>query len=381
MVQRIARCLCPLILLATMAEGDTGTAPPDTSALGVPLLSFSVEEQASPSGKFLALRWELEVRDGEGRPGSRVPIALSVLRGKREEAEALLSVPTDSLGHVDGMVGIALKPGRGAFALTASCESLRVEARLDLKAIGSGKSVWVVPPDQRGPSVWYLFEGKDPRREERQRAVLAALSEVPRSWRSKGEMLKQLNGFTGSYARMTREEVRGAAQEVISASGGEFDFLTADLIEALVEVESRRNPFDIGSHGEIGLGQVLPETAERFAGLSTVPSRQLITLLHRRQITVEQFYKDVFSDERADGYKNLFASLSYLKYLNTLFGGNKLATLAAYNCGEGRVSRAWSRKGVFVPGRLPRYTRNHYLPLFKSHEKAIAEAEAQSHPN
>jgi len=361
-----------------MAEGNAGAAPPDTSALGVPLLSFSVEEQASPSGKFLALHWELEVRDGEGRPGSRVPIALSVLRGKRAEAEELFSVPTDSLGHVDGMVGIALQPGRGAFALTACCESLRVEAKLDLKAIGSGKSVWVVPPDQRGPSVWYLFEGKDPRREERQRAVLAALSKAPRSWRSKGEMLKQLNGFTGSYARMTREEVRGAAQEVISASGGQFDFLTPDLIEALVEVESRRNPFDIGSHGEIGLGQVLPETAERFAGLSTVPSRQLITLLHRRQITVEQFYKDVFSDERSDGYKNLFASLSYLKYLHTLFGGNRMAALAAYNCGEGRVLRAVSHQGKFSLAHLPRYTRNHYLPLFLHHEKTIAENQTQS---
>ena len=276
------------------------------------------------------------------------------------------------------MVGILLKAGRKDFKLTAYCESLRVETRLDLKTMGPGNAVWVVPPDQRGPSTWFLFEGKDPKREERQKAVLGALSEAPRTWHSQNEMLRVLNAFSGEHARMTPEEVRAAAQEVIASSGGEFDFLSPDMVQALVELESRRNPFDVGTHGEVGLGQVLPETAERFAGLSTVPSRQLITLLHRRQISVEQFYRDILSDERADGYKNLYASLSYLKYLHGLFGGNRMAALAAYNCGEGRVLRACTRQGKLSPGSLPRYTRNYYLPLFLHHEKTITQNPARA---
>ena len=360
------------------ASGLEAPASSDTVSLGVPVLCLSVDERATRSDKFLGLTYEALMVDGKGQPASGVPVMLILNRGKKKEADTLFSPLTDSLGKIKGVVGILLKAGRKDFTLTAYCESLKVETSLDLKTVGPGNAVWVVPPDQRGPSAWFLFEGKDPKREERQKAVLAALSEAPRTWRSQNEMLRVLNAFSGSHARMTREEVRAAAQEVIDSSGGEFDFLTPNMIEALVELESRRNPFDVGSHGEVGLGQILPETAERFAGLSTVPSRQLITLLHRRQISVEQFYRDILSDERADGYKNLYASLSYLKYLHGLFGGNRMAALAAYNCGEGRVLRACTRQGKLSPGSLPRYTRNHYLPLFLRHEKTIAQNQARA---
>lgn len=381
MVLKMVITLLLVSLWFGMAQGLEAPAFPDTTALGVPVLCFSVEEHATRSGRFLGLAYDILVLDRAGRPASRVPVAFLLGRGKKVPKDTLYAPVTDSLGRAKGVLGISLKGGRKDFVLSAYCESLRVEASLDLKALGSGPMAWVVPPDQRGPSAWYLFDGKDPRREERQRAVLAALTEAPRAWGSKSQMLRVLNEFTGQHARMTREEVRTAAQEVISASGGEFDFLTADMVQALVELESRRNPFGVGTRGEVGLGQILPETAERFAGLATVPSRQLITLLHHRKITVEKFYHDVFSDERADAYKNLYASLSYLKYLHGLFGGNKMAALAAYNCGEGRVLRACSRSGRFTPSRLPGYTRNRYLPLFLRHEKTIAEAKTKTQEN
>jgi hypothetical protein len=378
MIPRIVVTLFLIFLWFGMAAGLETPALPDTAALGVPVLSFSVEERATRSERFLGLSYDILVLDRAGRPASGIPVALLLGRGKKAPKDTLYAPVTDSLGQAKGVLGISLKGGRKDFVLSAYCESLRVEASLDLKALVSGPMAWVVPPDQRGPSGWYLFEGKDPKREERQKALLAALSEAPRTWRSKNEMLRVLNAFSGEHARMTSEEVRAAAQEVIASSGGEFDFLAPNMIEALVELESRRNPYDVGSHGEVGLGQVLPETAERFAGLSTVPSRQLITLLHRRQISVEQFYRDILSDERADGYKNLYASLSYLKYLHGLFGGNRMAALAAYNCGEGRVLRACTRQGKLSPGSLPRYTRNHYLPLFLRHEKTIAQNQARA---
>jgi hypothetical protein len=378
MVQKMIPYFFLAALTVGRASGLEAPASSDTAALGVPVLSLSVDERATRSDKFLGLTYEALMVDGKGQPASGVPVTLILSRGKNKEADTLFSPLTDSLGKIKGVVGILLKAGRKDFKLTAYCETLKVETSLDLKTVGPGNAVWVVPPDQRGPSTWYLFEGKDPKREERQKAVLAALSEAPRTWRSKNEMLRVLNAFSGEHARMTSEEVRAAAQEVIASSGGEFDFLTPNMVQALVELESRRNPYDVGSHGEVGLGQVLPETAERFAGLSTVPSRQLITLLHRRQISVEQFYRDILSDERADGYKNLYASLSYLKYLHGLFGGNRMAALAAYNCGEGRVLRACTRQGKLSPGSLPRYTRNHYLPLFLRHEKTITQNQARA---
>jgi hypothetical protein len=361
-----------------VAQAQVPLAPTDTSGSDVPVLFLSVGERATRNGRFVNLSFEIWARDGKGDPGRGIPVTLAVKRDKRKGPDPLFSMVTDSLGRAEGIAGVPLKMGQRAFELTASCKPLRVESSLSLKAMGSGRDVWVVPQDQKGPSAWYLFMGRDPRQEERQKTILAALPKAPRSWRSKKEMLRQLNEFTASYARMSPDEVREAAREVIASSGGEFDFLTPDMIEALVEVESRGNPYDIGTRGEIGLGQILPETAERFAGLSTVPSRQLVTLLLRHKITLEKFYNEVFSDERSDGYKNLFASLSYLRHLNTLFRGNKLAALAAYNCGEGRVLRAYSSRGKLIPGRLPRYTRNQYLPRFISHEKAIAEAKSQS---
>ena len=378
MVQKMIRYFFLTALAVGRASGLEAPASSNTTALGVPVLSLSVDERATRSEMFLGLSYQALVLDGKGQPASGVPVTLILNRGKKKEADTLFSPLTDSLGEIKGVVGILLKAGRKEFKLTVYCESLKVETSLDLKTVGPGNAVWVVPPDLRGPSAWYLFNGKDPKREKRQVAVLTALSEVPPSWRSKNEMLRVLNAFSGEHARMTREEVRAAAQEVISSSGREFDFLSPDMVQALVEVESQRNPFAVGAHGEVGLGQILPETAERYAGLSTVPSRQLITLLHRRKISVEQFYRDILSDERADGYKNLYASLSYLKYLHGLFGGNRMAALAAYNCGEGRVLRACTRQGKLSPGSLPLSTRNRYLPLFLRHEKTIAQSQAQA---
>ena len=77
--------------------------------------------------------------------------------------------------------------------------------------------------------------------------------------------------------------------------------------------------------------------------------------------------RDWYRDERRDIVKATHAACQYLKDLNNLFD-NWYLTLAAYNCGEGRVLRAsklhqtydfWQLKS------LPRETRN-YIPYFLS---------------
>ena len=77
--------------------------------------------------------------------------------------------------------------------------------------------------------------------------------------------------------------------------------------------------------------------------------------------------RDWYIDERRDPVKATHAACLYLKDLNNLFD-NWYLTLAAYNCGEGRVLRAsklhqtydfWQLKS------LPRETRN-YIPYFLS---------------
>jgi len=156
---RIVVTLFLLSLWFGMAAGLETPALPDTTSFGVPILSFSVEEHATRSERFLGLAYDILVLDRAGRPASGVPVAFLLGRGKKAPKDTLYAPVTDSLGQAKGVLGISLKGGRKDFVLSAYCESLRVEASLDLKALGSGPRAWVVPPDQWGPSAWYLFVG------------------------------------------------------------------------------------------------------------------------------------------------------------------------------------------------------------------------------
>lgn len=108
----------------------------------------------------------------------------------------------------------------------------------------------------------------------------------------------------------------------------------------LAEAESSMNPSARSPVGAKGLFQFMPETA-RGLGLSTF-----------------------LPDERSDPDKSARAAARYLRGLHTKFGEWPLA-LAAYNAGEGRVSRllAARRATTFaaIAGALPAETRM-YVP-------------------
>jgi membrane-bound lytic murein transglycosylase D len=76
--------------------------------------------------------------------------------------------------------------------------------------------------------------------------------------------------------------------------------------------------------------------------------------------------QDFWVDERSDTEKSTRAAAQYLKYLHGRFGDWNLA-LAAYNAGEGNVTKAMKRAGtndfwkLAERGALPRETRN-YVP-------------------
>ena len=77
--------------------------------------------------------------------------------------------------------------------------------------------------------------------------------------------------------------------------------------------------------------------------------------------------RDWYRDERRDPVKATHAACKYLKDLYTLFD-NWYLTLAAYNCGEGRVLRASKLHQTYdfwQMHSLPRETRN-YIPYFLS---------------
>lgn len=106
------------------------------------------------------------------------------------------------------------------------------------------------------------------------------------------------------------------------------------------EAESTFNPAARSPAGAVGLYQFMPATARQF-GLSLAPE-----------------------DERLDALKNARAAAQYLRRLHERFGNWPLA-FAAYNCGEGRVSKTLrDRNGQTfddIHDKLPAETRM-YVP-------------------
>ncbi len=108
----------------------------------------------------------------------------------------------------------------------------------------------------------------------------------------------------------------------------------------LAEAESSLNPAARSPVGAMGLFQFMPDTAKGM-GLSTF-----------------------LPDERTDPDKSARAAARYLRTLHGRFGNWALA-FAAYNCGEGRVSRTLARQGgktfTAIADALPAETRM-YVP-------------------
>ena len=86
--------------------------------------------------------------------------------------------------------------------------------------------------------------------------------------------------------------------------------LPPQLIHSVIQVESNYDPYAVSPKGAQGLMQLIPSTARRF-GVS-----------------------DAF-----DPVDNIQGGARYLKYLLELYKGDDALALAAYNAGEGAVSR------------------------------------------
>jgi len=121
-------------------------------------------------------------------------------------------------------------------------------------------------------------------------------------------------------------------------------------------VESAFDPFAESSGGAAGLWQFMPATGKRF-----------------------QLEQNWWYDGRRDVLASTNAALDYLEYLNRLFDGDWLHTLAAYNSGEGRVlaaiknNRLEGRPTDFWSLSLPLETQG-YVP------KLLALSAIMQHP-
>lgn len=110
--------------------------------------------------------------------------------------------------------------------------------------------------------------------------------------------------------------------------------LDASLLHAIITVESGYNPQAKSPAGAIGLMQLMPETAARYA------------------------VKDIW-----DPLQNLQGGARYLRFLLGMFKNDLELVLAAYNAGEGAVMQAgnkippFAETRAYVPSVLTHYER------------------------
>jgi soluble lytic murein transglycosylase-like protein len=103
--------------------------------------------------------------------------------------------------------------------------------------------------------------------------------------------------------------LKAAIDELIDALAESYE-LDPLLVRSVIKVESDYDPYAVSPKGAKGLMQLIPTTARRFGASNSFDIRQ-----------------------------NVEAGIRYLKYLTTLFDGDQRLAIAAYNAGEGAVTR------------------------------------------
>lgn len=105
-------------------------------------------------------------------------------------------------------------------------------------------------------------------------------------------------------------ELRDSGIDVFIEDAAKRHQIDPALVHSVIQVESNYDPFAISSKGAQGIMQLMPGTARRFA------------------------VNNAFSPA-----ENIEGGVRYLKYLLTLYKGNRELAIAAYNAGEGSITR------------------------------------------
>ena len=121
-----------------------------------------------------------------------------------------------------------------------------------------------------------------------------------------------VRGATTSTVRATRgvEGVRGSQWDDVIDHHAREQGVRADLVRAVIQVESAFNPRARSHKGAMGLMQLMPDTA--------------------RELGVRNPY---------DPLENIRGGVQYLRGLLDRFDGNEELALAAYNAGPGAVTK------------------------------------------
>lgn len=127
------------------------------------------------------------------------------------------------------------------------------------------------------------------------------------------------------------------------------------MVAAVIRVESKFKEENVSHVGAMGLMQLMPKTAEWIAKESGIPYRGI--------------------EDLSDPETNIQMGTWYLAWLSREFKGNWVTTIAAYNAGQGRVSK-WLYQEHSWDGRLETAdqitvgeTRHYVQRVFYSYDK------------
>jgi soluble lytic murein transglycosylase-like protein len=113
---------------------------------------------------------------------------------------------------------------------------------------------------------------------------------------------------SGNRKAESAGELRGMVNTAVDEVAGRYG-VDPLLVHSVIRVESNYNPVAVSPKGAEGLMQLIPSTARRFGAVNSFNIQE-----------------------------NIEAGVKYLKYLQGLFGDDRLA-VAAYNAGESAVQR------------------------------------------
>lgn len=119
-------------------------------------------------------------------------------------------------------------------------------------------------------------------------------------------------------ASPTYRAVQGSLTAASQSHGVDYE-----LLKAVVSAESAFNPRAVSHKGAVGLMQIMPATARRY-GVQSEPGLTVASKL-------------------TDPELNIRTGTRYLADLLRMFGGQTELAVAAYNAGEGAVTRAGNR--------------------------------------
>ena len=160
----------------------------------------------------------------------------------------------------------------------------------------------------------------------------------------------------GVAALRARRQPAAAPLPVVSSPELDANFVSARLVDAIVQIESGGNPLRIGSKGERGLMQIKEDTW--------------------REVTASVFGNPLPFDLAFDPDLNRRVGVAYLAFLQRQLlpcqsdwvADERSLLLAAYNAGFGRV-----RKAGFDVGRLPATARDYVQRAAALHDALLAD--------